>query len=134
MVRHQNPVRFGFTVNEQIAGEGETGSGLYVLLEGRVGVFKHNRQIAEFKQCGIIFGELSVILGTPRTATLIALEPAKVVHFDVSLEQLVADYPDVTSKVMVYLAERLAKTTDDLIAVVEKDGGTKWNFLNQRTS
>jgi len=110
-----------FEAMEQMTIEGETSNGWYILLGGRVGVFKHNRQVAEFTERGVILGELSFILHTPRTVSLIALEPTKVVHFNIPLDQLIEEYPDVTKKILVNLAERLAKTTEDFISIVEKD-------------
>jgi len=109
-----------FAEMEKITTEGETSNGWYILLEGRVGVFKHDRQIAEFSEQGVVLGELSFILNTPRTVSLIALEPTKAVHFGMPLDQLIAEYPDVTKKILINLAERLAKTTEDLISFVEK--------------
>jgi CRP-like cAMP-binding protein len=110
-----------FEAMEQMTIEGETSNGWYILLGGRVGVFKHNRQVAEFRERGVVLGELSFILNTPRTVSLIALEPTKVVHFNMPLDQLIAEYPDVTKKILVNLAERLAKTTEDFISIVEKE-------------
>ena len=110
-----------FEAMEQMTIEGETSNGWYILLGGRVGVFKHNRQVAEFRERGVVLGELSFILNTPRTVSLIALEPTKVVHFNMPLDQLIAEYPDITKKILVNLAERLAKTTEDFISIVEKE-------------
>ena len=110
-----------FDAMEQMTIEGETSNGWYILLGGRVGVFKHNRQVAEFSERGVVLGELSFILNTPRTVSLIALESTKVVHFNMPLDQLIEEYPDVTKKILINLAERLAKTTEDFISFVEKD-------------
>jgi len=110
-----------FAKSEQIAVEGEKSNGWYILLEGKIGVFKHKQQIAEFSKRGVVFGELGFILNTPRTATLIALEDTKAVCFFTSLNQLIADHPEVVKNILVNLAERLAKTTEDYISFVEKD-------------
>jgi len=110
-----------YTEKQVIASEGDLEVGWYVLLKGRVGVLKHNKKIAEFSQHGIVFGELSGILNTPRTATLIALEPTKVIHFKTSLDNIIEHYPKMTKQIIISLAERLAKTTDNLITVIEKD-------------
>jgi CRP/FNR family transcriptional regulator, cyclic AMP receptor protein len=104
-----------------IAHEGDIEVGWYVLLQGRVGVFKHDKKVAEIHQHGVIFGELSGILNTPRTATLIALETTKVIHFTTSLDNIIEHYPKMTRQIIINLAERLAKTTDNLITVIEKD-------------
>jgi CRP-like cAMP-binding protein len=106
---------------EVIAREGEAGVGWFVLLEGKVGVFKHDVEIATYDQRGMVLGELSGILNKPRTASLVALEPTKIVFIDSGLDQLIVEHPDITKKILVNLAERLAKTTDDLITAVQKD-------------
>jgi CRP-like cAMP-binding protein len=69
----------------------------------------------------MVLGELSGILNKPRTASLVALEPTKIVFIDSGLDQLIVEHPDITKKILVNLAERLAKTTDDLITAVQKD-------------
>jgi CRP/FNR family transcriptional regulator, cyclic AMP receptor protein len=116
-----------YAEKQVVATEGDVEVGWYVLLKGRVGVFKHDKKVAEFSQRGVVFGELSSILNTPRTATLIAIEPTKVIHFNTSLDTLIEHYPKMTKQIIVSLAERLAKTTDNLISVVEKDDGIKGN-------
>jgi CRP-like cAMP-binding protein len=110
-----------YAENDIIANEGDIEVGWYVLIKGRVGVFKRDKKVAEFDRGGIIFGELSSILNTPRTASLVALEQTKVVHFKASIDHLISRYPEMVKNILINLAERLAKTTDDLIAVVEKD-------------
>jgi len=110
-----------YAADAQIAAEGSTDVGWYVLLSGRVGVFKGKLKIAEFAQRGMIFGEISGILRKPRTATLVALEPSEVVHVHADLDQLIAHHPDIARKILINLAERLAKTTDDLWTSVEKE-------------
>ena len=108
-----------YAANAQIAVEGSAGLGWYVLLSGRVAVFKRELKIAEFGQRGTIFGEISSILKRPRTATLVALEPTEVIHINAELDQLIAQHPNVARKIIVNLAERLAKTTGDLWTAVE---------------
>lgn len=110
-----------YSVKDVIAKEGDVEVGWYVLMKGRVGVYKRDRKVAEFNKRGVVFGELSSILNTPRTASLIALEPTKVVHFKASIDHLINRYPEMAKNIMISLAERLTKTTDDLIAIVEKD-------------
>ena len=84
-----------YAEKQVIASEGDKEVGWYVLLKGRVGVFKHDRNVAEFSQRGVVFGELSGILNTPRTATLIALEPTQVIHFKTSLDNIIEHYPKI---------------------------------------
>jgi CRP-like cAMP-binding protein len=102
-----------------IEHEGATSLGWYVLLSGRVGVFKQASQIAEFSKRGAVFGEIGSILRKPRTAKLVALDPTSVMFFDCDLDELVAQHPKVAKTMLLSLAERLVKTTDDLWSRVE---------------
>ena len=102
-----------------IAEQGSIGGGWYVLLSGRVAVFKHEAQITEFSTRGVIFGEISSILSRPRTATLIAVEPTSVIHFDADLDELIAKHPKIAKTMLVSLAQRLEKTTDALWAAMQ---------------
>ncbi len=58
-------------------------------------------------------GELGFLLNIPRTATLIAQEPTLLLHVKLSVDQLFADHPELAKKMLVMLAERLVKTTED---------------------
>jgi len=114
-----------------IAEQGSTGSGWYVLLSGRVAVFKHETQITEFSTRGMIFGEISSILSRPRTATLIAVEPTSVIHFEADLDELIAKHPNIAKTMLVSLAQRLEKTTDALWAAMQpKADGTLGSELS----
>jgi CRP/FNR family transcriptional regulator, cyclic AMP receptor protein len=97
-----------------IAEEGSPGGGWYVLLQGRVAVYKRDMKVAEFATRGMVFGEISSILGRPRTARLVALEPTSVVHFEANIDELIAHHPQVAKTVLVSLAQRLERTTDAL--------------------
>jgi CRP-like cAMP-binding protein len=111
-------IRKCYKTGDIIAHEGESSIGFLVLLSGKVGVFKGQMLAAQFTQPGIIFGELSVILGGPRTATLKALETTEAVNIPLGIEDLVRSYPDITKKILMNLAERLVKTTADFSATL----------------
>jgi CRP-like cAMP-binding protein len=64
--------------DEEVFGEGQrilraglTGSGLYLLLDGEVVVQLDNRELARLGR-GEFFGEISVLLGTPPMADIVA--------------------------------------------------------------
>jgi CRP-like cAMP-binding protein len=109
-----------FIKEEYLAREGEESVGWFVLISGRIGVFKKDLQVAEFTQRGTVVGELSGILNKPRTASLKALEPTEVLVIESGLDELVVKHPDVTKKILFNLAERLAQTTENLLTSVEK--------------
>lgn len=103
-----------YAAHQVIEEEGSPNGGWYVLLSGRVGVFKKGTQIAEFATRGAVFGEISSILRRPRSAQLVALEPTSVAYFDTDLDDLIAHHPKVAKTMLISLAERLVRTTDSL--------------------
>jgi CRP-like cAMP-binding protein len=108
-----------FSRGDVIAEEGSPGGGWYVLLSGRVAVFKQGTKVTEFSTRGMIFGEISSILSKPRTARLVAVDPCEVMHFEANLDELVAKYPSVAKTVLISLAQRLEKTTEALWVAVQ---------------
>jgi NTE family protein len=102
-----------FNIGEIILSEGDATDGWYVLMSGRVGVFKSDLTVAEISKPGTVIGELGFLLNIPRTATLIAQEPTLLLHITMSLDQLFADHPELAKNMLVMIAERLVKTTED---------------------
>ncbi len=103
-----------YAAGDVISREGDVDFGWYILRSGRVGVFKKQIPIDTFDQPGMVFGELSGILQRARTASLIALDSCELLYLTADVDDLIARHPGVAKKIMVMLAERLAKTTDEL--------------------
>ena len=101
-----------FQIGDTIARMGESAQGWYILLNGKVGVFKRDFSVAEISERGTVFGEMGGILNIPRTATLQALEPTSVLFVTMSIEEVIRNHPDFAKRIIVGLAERLARTTD----------------------
>ena len=102
-----------FREGEVIAREGDPGKEILILIDGKVGVFKGDVKIAEFKDEGTILGEMSMILDRPRTATIKALADSHLITLNADLYELMKRYPDIFKKIMKNLAERLMKLTDE---------------------
>jgi CRP-like cAMP-binding protein len=109
-----------FKKDQIIAKEGIKENRLFILVDGRVGIFKGTLKVAEFNQAGTILGEIAVILNQPRTASIKALEDTNVIFYDVTIDELVRTLPDISLKIMKNLAERLANTTKDYWKLSEK--------------
>jgi CRP/FNR family transcriptional regulator, cyclic AMP receptor protein len=65
-----------FPAGQHIVTQGQVGSGLYIILEGSVRVFRGSTEIARLGP-GEFFGELSVIDQRPRMASVEALEDTR---------------------------------------------------------
>ena len=73
-----------YTTDEVVFEQGEEGLGMYVVVEGKVQVSTHNgngeKPLAELGN-GQFFGELALLDGAPRTATVRAKEPCRLIGF-----------------------------------------------------
>ena len=107
-----------FKKGDTITEQGDLTFDWYVLISGRVGVFRGEMKLNEFSERGMIFGELSGILARPRTATMKALEDSEVMVVESSIDEVIRNHPEIANKILLNLAERLAKTTDELWAVI----------------
>jgi MFS family permease len=64
-----------------IVREGDPGDRFYMLAEGTVGVTTHEQSLGEL-EAGAYFGEIALIRGVPRTATVTALMPVVLYALD----------------------------------------------------
>jgi CRP-like cAMP-binding protein len=108
-----------YRIGDTILREGDESDGWYVLRSGRVGVYKRDFTVAVISKPGTVIGELGFLLKIPRTATLIAQEPALLWHVKIGLDELIAKHPEMVKRMLMNLAERLVKTTEDWREAVE---------------
>ncbi len=101
-----------FKKDEVISNEGERAKCIFVLVEGKVGIFKNNRKISEYSKSGDMIGEISMILNRPRSATIKALTDCNLLTIEGELDDLIKLYPDISKKLIRTLAERLADATE----------------------
>jgi CRP/FNR family transcriptional regulator, cyclic AMP receptor protein len=113
--RHQRHV-LGLADEEEfargatLAVEGQPGDVAYVLLEGQVRVSRRNRKVATLLP-GDFFGEISLLDGGPRTASVVAETP--VVCLSISrrdFRSLLEREPGVAAGVLQELAARLRQS------------------------
>lgn len=101
-----------YSIGEIIAGMGDPAEGWYILLSGKVGVYKKDFSVAEISERGTVFGELGGLLNIPRTASLVATEATSVLYVRMSMDEVIRKHPDFAKRILMSLAERLARTTD----------------------
>jgi CRP/FNR family cyclic AMP-dependent transcriptional regulator len=87
--------------------EGERGSEFFVLLEGDVDVRRKGRKLAT-RHAGDFLGEIALVSQIPRTATVTAITPLRVLvirgrEFQALLERM----PEIAVKVLQAVAARL---------------------------
>jgi len=96
---------------KEMTREGAPGREFFVLLHGTADVKKNSRRVNTLGP-GDFFGEIALVSREPRTATVIATSPVRaLVITDRSFRRLLDDAPQVQTKVMEAMAERLAPET-----------------------
>jgi CRP/FNR family transcriptional regulator, cyclic AMP receptor protein len=89
--------------------EGQSGREFFVLVEGTVRVSRGGRKLNDLGP-GNWFGEIALLTNTPRTATVTATSPIRVlVVTDRSFKRVVESMPTIALKVLATLGERLGK-------------------------
>jgi CRP-like cAMP-binding protein len=96
-----------FAPGEQIVREGSLGETVFVVMEGRAKVTRNGRRVGEVLP-GDFFGELSAIDSGPRTASITAVTPVRVVRlFRRTLRKLLQDEPQLTVKILDGIVRRI---------------------------
>jgi CRP/FNR family cyclic AMP-dependent transcriptional regulator len=93
--------------------EGETSGRLYVLADGCVEVLRGGTQVAVVDEPGAVFGEMSVLLNRPHTATVKTTSPVGVFVFEDG-EGFLKSKPEIAFLLGRLLAERLNAATSYL--------------------
>ncbi len=107
LVRH-HAVRH-FAAGDVVLEQGRQSGLLLVLLQGQVEVLRDEIRVARASQPGELFGEMSVLLNVPHTATVRAITQATFAVID-NPRQFLHDSP----RASLYLAELLASRLDAL--------------------
>lgn len=96
-----------FRERETIVETGQPGGTFYVILEGEARVGRGAKAIRRLVP-GDFFGEISLLDGGPRTATVVAVTPVTAVRiFKRSFDKVVAQEPALASKILAVVAGRL---------------------------
>lgn len=131
-----------FEVGQTLFLEGDDSQDLYILVEGKAGILKGTKRIAELSGKGSVFGEMSFLLGENRTATVKAVTDLKVLKIPKEdISTFLKEFPEVVWEFATYLARRLNETSQivyglrefcdqlpDAVILTDKDGKIlSWN-------
>lgn len=99
-----------------LAKEGEPGVGLFLILDGSAKVTIGGRTKANLK-AGDFFGEVALLDGGPRTATVVATSPVRLVGItEWTFRGLLLQHPSIALKTLQTVAARLRSATKDASA------------------
>jgi CRP-like cAMP-binding protein len=96
-----------FPEGERILRQGLTGSGFYVILEGTADVVVDGNKRAELNR-GDFFGEVSILLGEPPVADVVATRPLRcLILSGPAVEPFLVAHPRVMFRMLQAQARRL---------------------------
>ncbi|HKZ75440.1 MAG TPA: cyclic nucleotide-binding domain-containing protein [Actinomycetota bacterium] len=99
----------GFRPGETIVQAGMLGGAFFLILEGEAKVTKGRRTLLTLRP-GEFFGELALLDGGPRTASVVATTPMVCIRiFKRAFDRLVREEPGVAAKMLAVLAGRLRR-------------------------
>lgn len=110
-----------YQAGDIIIQEGTLGRDMYLIIEGRVQVIKgenggKKRELA-IREAGDLIGEMGVIEGSPRFATVIAMDATRLLEFsEQDLSSLWAKQPLLLYRVVSMLSHRLRESDLQMIA------------------
>jgi CRP/FNR family cyclic AMP-dependent transcriptional regulator len=106
---HALPVR-AFESGADLLCEGKTSGLLYVLIAGEVEILKGDFQINVVSDPGSIFGELSVLLNMPNSATVRAVTPCTA-HMVQDGDLFLQSHQEIAYQLSKLLAQRVYRLT-----------------------
>jgi CRP-like cAMP-binding protein len=94
-----------------VVREGDLGDALYIVVQGTVSVRRDDRVVAQLT-AGDYFGEISLIDGEPRSATVVAVDDVLLLTLSSSDFDSLLNVPYVARAVMKNLASLFREATD----------------------
>ena len=113
-----------FKPGDVLIREGGQDGNLYILIDGQVEVLRKDTQVSYIDEPGSIFGEMSVLLDMPYSATVKALSEVKAYVIDDAIKFL-ESRPEIAIYVASLLARRLYYTTSYLVDLQQQAAGKR---------
>lgn len=95
-----------YGAGELIIEQGDLGEEFYVIRRGEVAVLSGDRQLARLSE-GQFFGEMSLMTGAPRSATIRAIGPCEMVVINKpSMQEVLESHPELVLRITAALESR----------------------------
>ncbi|MBV8981994.1 MAG: cyclic nucleotide-binding domain-containing protein [Acidimicrobiia bacterium] len=96
-----------FSAGDAITVEGDSGGRFYVLVEGEADVVI-GKDVVKSLRGGDYFGEISLIDGSPRTATVVARSPVRTLSLSSwNFRPMLKEHPSIGEAVLLEMCRRL---------------------------
>jgi CRP-like cAMP-binding protein len=122
LARYESTLKIDVPAGTELLREGVRSGKLYVLAEGTLEVLRGETRVALVSEPGAIFGEMSVLLDQPHTATMRAFVPSSVYEFHDAAAFLRGD-SETALVVARLLAQRLNAATTYLVDLTRQFEG-----------
>jgi CRP/FNR family transcriptional regulator, cyclic AMP receptor protein len=112
--------------NSIIFHEGDEATSLYIVLSGRLKVYRANAEGKEFildtLSGGDHFGELALVDDEPRSASVAAIEPCRLLVLSkAAFHESLARHPGLAPRLIQSLASEVRRVTDSLYLIATQD-------------
>jgi CRP-like cAMP-binding protein len=95
---------------DYLTRQGEVGREFFLVLDGVASCRVRKKEVRRFGE-GSYFGELALLHGGVRGADVVAVSPMDLLVFDMrEFRSMLMTTPNISVKMLAYLAERLAET------------------------
>lgn len=111
------PVR-SYEQGQEIIREHQKDGMLYILKHGAVEISKRHTEVNRAASPGSIFGEVSVLLDIPHTATVVALETSEF-YIAEDGRSFLYEHPELNLRIARLLAHRLHQSTEKIVELRE---------------
>jgi CRP-like cAMP-binding protein len=113
-----------FEAGEHIFSEGDTGTEMYIIKAGRVGLWREvngERTTLTVLSKGDFFGEMSLLEGSPRTATAEAVDPCDLMRIDgATFSNMVRQNVEIAVRMMRKLSARIRHMNERILELEGK--------------
>lgn len=110
-----------YEAGDLIIKEGQYDNWIYFIIYGKVRIQKHGETIGQLKRRGDIFGEMGIIDGSPRSASITAIDETVCLLLDATYSDRLPEKDRVAFNCILYqafaqvLAERLRIADEELV-------------------
>ncbi|PLX50178.1 MAG: type IV-A pilus assembly ATPase PilB [Desulfobulbaceae bacterium] len=105
---------------DTIIHQGNKDNDFFMLIQGTVMVVRDGKRIADIKEPGEYFGEMSAISGEPRSASIVAKGRAKIKRYPGDkIMEVIQTQPKVARYLFETLVNRLSQTSDIIVKLAE---------------
>ncbi len=105
---------------DDIIHQGNKDNDFFMLLQGTVMVVRDGKRIADIKEPGEYFGEMSAISGEPRSASIVSKGRSKIKRYPGDkIMEVIQTQPKVARYLFKTLVNRLSQTSDIIVKLAE---------------